>query len=1266
MRTRVLPLLLGLCLLCGPLVAAVITVDATCSLADAISSANSDSSFGGCGAGSGPDEIVLTQDVLLTSALPTISSEIQISGGGFVIERGLGTSMFRLLHVDPFVTFSLDSATLRGGVARAFSGGGGGLLIEGHATLTNTIISNNLSLCDNGGGIRVDFVGSVTLIDSLVEHNTSTNEGCSTAPFGGGGIAVRGSAAAHLIRTTVAANQAFSSGGGIHSHGVLVLENSTVSGNASIRVSGTHHGGGLFSIGDTTLTNTTVTGNEAIGGHGGGVSDAFDFDSEFIVSNTVISGNVADFNRNCVATGVTDLGGNFSDGDFSCPSSFGLMTGLDPVLADNRGPTPTHALERGSSAIDAGVDCLLDVDQRGFPRDSTCDSGAFEYEAGPFSLAIVGECPGMLTVTISRATPDSVVELFEGEGGGASVVPDGSCAGTALDLVAPQSVASVATDGDGSAVSDLSFQAGECGFQLQGVDEADCSTSLPRTIDSCDFLTTGHTGSGADPVASSQGSPDCAFNEFVPGDVVTLVAAPGEGFRVDGWSGTDDDSSTDETNTVVMPSAEHLVEVHYSSVPPEECHFLTRSHTGGGDNPQASPLSSPGCPTLEYSVGEVITLTADPDAQSIVSGWTGTDDDSSVDLVNTVTMPDAAHEVTVHYDQVCFSMDLERKGQGTIPRTSPKNSPGCLNGSYLEGVTVALSDANPSAGWSVARWFGTENDNSTASTNSVVTPAENFRVGVLYERVCFYLKPLKKGSGADLVAVPTSSTGCPDSSYLPGEVIDLTANPDSDSQVRRWRGTDDDSSSSLTNTVTMPANSHFVAVQYEDLCNVLTLDHSGSGANPTAAPLPDGSAWAQQTVTDSFAGVWSAVTADVDGDGDPDVLSAASGADAVSWWENVGGDGSSWIEHAIGTGFDHARMALPGDLDGDGDIDVVGAAWASHEAVTWWENTAGDGTSWNEHAIDFPFTGAVSLDVADIDGDTHLDVLGAAQSLEELAWWRNSAGDGSAWTKHTVASSFDQATSVFAADMDGDGDLDVLGAANFDNDIAWWENTLGDGTVWLRHDVTGLFLRVEAVVAADLDGDGDMDVLGAAEAANSLTWWENTSGDGLVWSEHPITESFLEARSVVAADLDGDGDLDVLGAAGEAARVTWWENSFGDGTAWVEHPIGASLDGAWSVHAADIDGDPGLDVLAAVISAGDILSWKNLYTGSCSPGSFNPGDRIVLTAAPDPGWEVGGWEGSDDDTSTETTNLVTMPAADHAVNVLYVESAATVGGSSPD
>jgi hypothetical protein len=184
--------------------------------------------------------------------------------------------------------------------------------------------------------------------------------------------------------------------------------------------------------------------------------------------------------------------------------------------------------------------------------------------------------------------------------------------------------------------------------------------------------------------------------------------------------------------------------------------------------------------------------------------------------------------------------------------------------------------------------------------------------------------------------------------------------------------------------------------------------------------------------------------------------------------------------------------------------------------------------------------------------------------------------------------------SVHAADVDGDGDLDVLGTAEYGNELAWWENSpSGDPPPsspinWTKHPISEDLGWPRDVYAIDLDGDGDTDILSAAGSDDDITWWENDGSES--FSEHIIADSFYGASSVFALDVDGDGDVDVLGAARTADDVAWWRNDGNEN--FTQNVFTDTLDGAWAVHAADVDGDLDVDVLGAGYHGHAIVWWE--------------------------------------------------------------------------
>jgi hypothetical protein len=336
-------------------------------------------------------------------------------------------------------------------------------------------------------------------------------------------------------------------------------------------------------------------------------------------------------------------------------------------------------------------------------------------------------------------------------------------------------------------------------------------------------------------------------------------------------------------------------------------------------------------------------------------------------------------------------------------------------------------------------------------------------------------------------------------------------------------------------------------------------------------------------IAPAFSGAQSAHSADLDNDGDLDVLGAAASSNSVTWWEN----GNSWAATPVTTSFSGAINAIPADIDGDGDQDIVGAARTAN-SVVWWEN----GNGWQSHPVDNAFIGVYDVQTADLDNDGDLDILGAAFDGNEVAWWENTAGDGSVWSKETIGGSFGNAASVQTADLDQDGDLDVVAAGGSANEIAWWENRLDTAQSWLKSTVQGSLNFAHWVDTGDVDGDGDADVLGAVLTDNDMTWWEN-DGSGGGWTSHPIDTNFSGAHTIQASDIDGDGDLDALGAALNGDTVAWWENTAGDGTSWTQYDVDTNFDGAHSVEAADIDGDGDTDILGAARDGSEIAWWEN-------------------------------------------------------------------------
>ena len=337
----------------------------------------------------------------------------------------------------------------------------------------------------------------------------------------------------------------------------------------------------------------------------------------------------------------------------------------------------------------------------------------------------------------------------------------------------------------------------------------------------------------------------------------------------------------------------------------------------------------------------------------------------------------------------------------------------------------------------------------------------------------------------------------------------------------------------------------------------------------------------------------SVYATDIDGDGDMDALSASRGDDKIAWYENTDGLGSFGPELIISTDADQANSVYAADIDADGDMDVLSSS-RDDDKIAWYENTDGLGSFGPEQIISTDADEANSVYAADIDADGDMDVLSSSRNDDKIAWYENTDGLGSFGTEQIISTDADQANSVYASDIDGDGDMDVLSSSRDDDKIAWYENTDGLGSFGPELIITTDADQANSVYATDIDGDGDMDVLSSSRNDDNIAWYENTDGLGSFGPEQIISSDADQANSVYAADMDGDGDMDVLSASENDHKIALYENTDGLGSFGPEQIITTNADHARSVYATDIDGDGKIDVLSASRGDDKIAWYKNL------------------------------------------------------------------------
>jgi len=322
-------------------------------------------------------------------------------------------------------------------------------------------------------------------------------------------------------------------------------------------------------------------------------------------------------------------------------------------------------------------------------------------------------------------------------------------------------------------------------------------------------------------------------------------------------------------------------------------------------------------------------------------------------------------------------------------------------------------------------------------------------------------------------------------------------------------------------------------------------------------------------------GAQSLSVGDLNGDGDLDVVWGSVGGDTVLWAENDG-NGGFGSEQVIGTSLDQVDAVLTADMDGDGDLDVVAAASRGWSApVVWYENQDG-GQNFVAHTVATLAWGTTGLYAADMDGDGNPDVLTATvfASVTDTLLWHENRDQGRSFVAHPLPVSFPQASDVTAADVDKDGDMDVVAVFYDGRALAWYENDGGHN--FTEHLISTSTSRFFSVIAADLDGDGDMDMASATPDDNTIAWYENNGQQS--FTKRVLSDTVTGTKDVFAADLDGDGDED-LAATDGVHTVTWFENAGSQN--FTRHDLSAGLPVPHVVFAGDVDRDGDLDLLSA-------------------------------------------------------------------------------------
>ncbi len=341
-----------------------------------------------------------------------------------------------------------------------------------------------------------------------------------------------------------------------------------------------------------------------------------------------------------------------------------------------------------------------------------------------------------------------------------------------------------------------------------------------------------------------------------------------------------------------------------------------------------------------------------------------------------------------------------------------------------------------------------------------------------------------------------------------------------------------------------------------------------------------------------------AVSADLNNDGLADVVSVSSADDSVRYWRNLGSNPPTFDQEVISSSANMARWIDLGDLDSDGDLDVI-AVSAFDDAIRWHRNDSdltarhvfrpsviANGVSGTSGSGSGVFTNSGRHDIVVLDGQNGVVRL-----------FRNLGGDPPTWAGQSIPSGLFFPGEIFNDDFDGDGFLDIILTDIFGT-ILLCRHLGSDPPRFEVLDLTTPELS-SSIVVADLNRDGDIDFL-SRDTENSHFVWMHNDGESppSFMPVHLFTYSGTVALTG-AGDVDGDGDIDLAGfrsLSGSQSQVLWWENL---GTnpvqpAFKEH-VALMVAGPRRTRIHDLDQDGDGDLIIVYLDGE--LAWLE-YTGS--------------------------------------------------------------------
>ena len=321
------------------------------------------------------------------------------------------------------------------------------------------------------------------------------------------------------------------------------------------------------------------------------------------------------------------------------------------------------------------------------------------------------------------------------------------------------------------------------------------------------------------------------------------------------------------------------------------------------------------------------------------------------------------------------------------------------------------------------------------------------------------------------------------------------------------------------------------------------------------------STWTSNILSDSAAGATKVWIADMNSDGQMDVVAASYDIDSITVYLSQPSPTPPMayvVTDESTSAADGVRDIYVADINKDGVLDILAVSELNNKVAAWIQSTTID-LFFTENVISTSANGPLSISVADLDNDGNLDIVYG--SKDRIAWYENSGVAALTFSAEQLILNVTNARSIYTVDVNGDNFVDIW-SANDGQVILFANNSGSTFTPW---DAPYTFTSVSA---ADLDNDGDIDLLGSSAVDDQVIWYENL---GSSYFEGHVAGTGTDPMSLYPADMDNDGDIDILAALSGSDEIVWWENVGGQFSIICQNTIGSTASGVQGIFEGDTD-----------------------------------------------------------------------------------------------